>query len=168
MLLATISLFVVAGAAPSTSLGSGGLRAVYQGVPIPLSQVASHHCHDVMYPLIECFDSGSARDLDLAAHDASNAPSSASASALLTSYVTWYEAINYGGSSFTASSSYSDLSSISWDNRISSFKSLNGGRPKWWQNSNFSGISWHWLAGAQIPDVGSSANDQFSSVQNVP
>ena len=167
-LATTFALFVLFG--PALAAGSPGrseLHAAYAGHSIALAEVANHHCHDAMYPLIECFDLAIDRDLDLASQAASNALNGAPA-ALTTSYVTWYETISYGGSSFTASTSYSDLSTIGWDNRISSFKSLSGGRPKWWQNTGFTGTSWRWLAGAQVPDVGAVANDQFSSVANVP
>lgn len=155
---------------PTAAAGfvAGEPHAAYAGHEIPLTEVSNHHCHDAMYPLIQCFASAHERDSDLASLANETTGAAGAAVATLSSYVTWYDATNYGGSSFTASTSYADLSTISWDNKISSFKSLNGGRPKWWQNTNFSGTSWHWLAGAQVPDVGSTANDQFSSVQNVP
>lgn len=141
---------------------------MYEGQAIPLSEVAAHHCHDAAYPVIECFLTAADRDVDLASPEAADTLGAAPSVATATNYVTWYDLTNYGGSSFTASTSYANLGAISWDNKISSFKSLNGGRPKWWQNTNFTGTTWRWLAGAQVPDVGAGAANQFSSVMNVP
>lgn len=171
---ASVAVLATALIASSSSITSaatpGGATAEYHGHQIALGEVASHHCHDLAYPVIRCFDSAAERDLDLIVESVA-----VTTSRLLgpepeppTSYVTWYAAANYGGSSFTASQSYADLGVLSWNDSISSFKSLNGGRPKWWQGTNYTGTSWRWLAGAQVSYVGDSANDQFSSVQNVP
>jgi hypothetical protein len=118
------------------------------------------HCHDRDFPAINCFETEDERDADL------ESGMSALSSALY--YVTWYEHSNYGGLSFTAANYYPDLRTIYWDNLISSFKSLNSQRPKWWDGYSYSGTSWQWLAGAQISYVGDGANDRFSSVKNVP
>jgi hypothetical protein len=60
------------------------------------------------------------------------------------------------------------MRAIGWNDQISSFKSLNDGRPKWWRDINFAGTAWQWGAGAWTPYVGDGANDQFSSVANEP
>jgi hypothetical protein len=171
---ASVAVLSVALIVSSSSITSAttpdGVTAQYRGQEIALGEVASHHCHDLAYPVIQCFDSAAERDLDLIVESVV-----VTTSRLLgpepeppTPYVTWYAATNYGGSSFTASQSYADLGVLSWNDSISSFKSLNGGRPKWWQGTNYTSTSWRWLAGAQVSYVGDPANDQFSSVQNVP
>ncbi|MDL2335611.1 MAG: hypothetical protein QFC55_06240 [Chloroflexota bacterium] len=168
--LATI-LAILAALGPASGIASGGNgpHAVFAGHSIRVADVSNYQCHDAAFPVIECFETAVERDFDFVSRTEGDDALGAGADILsATSYVTWFDAVNYGGGSFTASLSYSDLSTLGWDNRISSFKSLNGGRPKWWQNTNFTGTSWRWLAGAQVPDVGAGASDQFSSVQNVP
>jgi hypothetical protein len=88
--------------------------------------------------------------------------------ALATYYVTFYEHASYGGASYTASQPISDLTAWGWNDHVTSFKSLNGQRPKWWENAGYSPPTWQWAAGAWVSNVGSAANDRFSSVANVP
>jgi hypothetical protein len=146
-----------------------GMTATYQGSAIALADVATHHCHDGAYPVIRCFDSAEELAEDVVSYTIDVAGGLLGPEPQPGSYyVTWYEAANYGGSSFTASASYSNLGIFGWGDRISSFKSLNNGRPKWWRDPSFAGTAWHWLAGAQVSYVGDGANDQFSSVANVP
>lgn len=166
----TWALLVTSSSALARTQTTGGLTAEYGGHAIALEVVANYHCHDSSYPAIRCFDSPADRDSDQAAAVNASATSGTDGPEPIpgASYVTWFAAANYGGSSFTASSSYADLASIGWNNSISSFKSLNGGRPKWWQSTNFAGTSWQWAAGAQVSYVGDAANDQFTSVANVP
>jgi hypothetical protein len=85
-----------------------------------------------------------------------------------TYYVTFYEHASYGGASYTASQSISDLSAWGWNDHVTSFKSLNGQRPKWWENAGYTPPTWQWAAGAWVSNVGSAANDRFSSVANMP
>lgn len=52
---------------------------------------------------------------------------------------------------------------------MTSFKSRNGGHPKFGSDANSSGVpAWQWPAGAQVPNVGNAANDRVSSIRNVP
>ena len=169
--LASIAaILVVSLVGAGATAATDGLSATYRGQEVALNDTAAHHCHDGDYPQIRCFDSAVERDLDLVVQTARGAialgPEPEPPPA--TYYVTWYEAANYGGSSFTASASYSNLGVLGWSDRISSFKSLNNGRPKWWRDPNFAGTTWQWPAGAQVSYVGAGANDLFSSVANVP
>lgn len=157
---------VVAG--PVAGSGDSDLRAELDGKSIPLAQIAQLHCHDGSHPVIECFDSALERDVRLQVTINASGDGPIPDPPPPTSYVTWFDAINYGGSSFTASVSYADLGIFGWNDRISSFKSLNGGRPKWWRDTSFSGTAWRWPAGAWVANVGVDANDQWSSVANVP
>lgn len=146
------------------------LSAMHGDTAIPLGNVAQYSCHDGAYPVIRCFDSAAERDRDMLARttDMASLGQVGPDSVTVTYYVTWFAAANYGGSSFTASASYANLGLVGWNDAISSFKSLNNGRPKWWQAINFTGTAWRWLAGAWVSYVGDGANDQFSSVANVP
>lgn len=157
------------------------LRVVYGGKEIPARDAARYHCHDGVYPEIRCFETAIERDVDTpaAARASDLAIGSRSANSftlsddpttttLATFYVTFYQHENYGGSSYTASQSIANLGNIGWNDAISSFKSLNGQRPKWWEHVDWGGGTWQWPAGAWVASVGGSANDRFSAVANVP
>ncbi len=141
------------------------LTAMHYGTPIAPGDASRYHCDDGSYPVIHCFDSAAERDADVAASAAFAASASVPPAVF---YVTFYTDANYGGSSFSASQSYSDLRWLAWNDRISSFKSLNDGRPEWWRDINFGGTTWQWPAGLWVSYVGDDANDQFSAVANVP
>jgi hypothetical protein len=146
--------------------------AVYAGRRMPLAEVRHNHCHDGKAPEIRCFASADQRDVDI--HEIETTGGDPRKQAVEGSaitgvyYVVFYEHADYGGASFMASVSYPNLGSIGWNDAVSSFKSLNGQRPKWWEHSDYGGSAWHWASGAQVPNVGSAANDRFSSVRNVP
>lgn len=141
------------------------LRAHYRGNAIPLTEVRLHHCHDADRPVIRCFDTELARDVSLAVELTIDlgvlSPSS-------VFYVTFYEHAGYGGLSYTTSQPIPNLVGLGWNDAISSFKSLNGQRPKWWRDASYLGTSWQWAAGAWVSYVGDDANDRFSSLKNVP
>lgn len=136
--------------------------AMLDGSPIPLRSVGDHHCHDLIWPVIRCFQTARERDADVAVMMRDLALAS-------TAYVTVFQHEAYGGVSITFASDQSNLASIGWNDVITSFKSLNGGHPKSWDNANCSGTpAWQWATGAWVPNVGSGANDKISSLKNVP
>lgn len=150
---------------------SGGARAadpavrtptaILDGSPIPLASVGDHHCHDLAWPMIRCFRTADARDADAEVMVGERVLDS-------TPYVVVFEDEDHGGSSVMFASSQTNLASIGWNDAITSFKSLNGGHPKFWENANYGTPSWQWAAGAWVSNVGSGANDKFSSLRNVP
>lgn len=143
-------------------LASDGARAqaVLGGERVPLVDVAQYHCHDRDLPLIRCFLRQVERDDDLA--------QGFGVALLGDPYVTFYRDVDYGGTSYTALSPIPSLGSLGWNDLISSFKSLNGGRPHWYRDANYGTPDWRWSAGAWVPNVGSGANDAISSVENDP
>ena len=58
--LAVIALILSAAVSQSGPVNAGTLRADLDGSPIPISEIASYHCHDLAYPIIHCFSSESA------------------------------------------------------------------------------------------------------------
>jgi hypothetical protein len=164
---------------------SGGhLRAVLIGPDgneedIELEDVGDHHCHDFASPIIRCFATELERDADAESVMGTQAARgwggteqqaalAVQLAATVVTYVRWYEDSNYGGLSFSTANPMADLAVIGWNDRISSFKSINGGHPKFWQSWNYTGTAWQWVTSAWVPYVGDPANDRFSSVQNVP
>lgn len=135
--------------------------ATLDGRPIAMDEIPSYHCHDALWPEIMCFMSVAARETDLAER-------AQDMTLVADPYAIVYVDENYGGGSVTLFNSYPDLGAMGWDNVITSFKSLNGGRPKFWDGLNYTSTGWRWAAGALVPNVGSGANDKFSSVKNVP
>jgi len=144
------------------------------GAAIPLSEVPKFHCHDGRYPVIHCFTTEISRDRDAAAATQAEAGRAGVSSEVdlesshLVYYVTFYQHAGYGGASYTTWQPLADLSTMFWNDIISSFKSLNGQRPKWYVHANYGTPSYQWTAGQQVENVGESANDRFSSVKNVP
>jgi hypothetical protein len=137
------------------------LSAVLDGRQLALKEVASYHCHDREFPKIRCFRDDRARDNDLQNEGLGASPDA-------VSYVLAFWDANYGGASFAASMAYPNLGVIGWNDAITSFKSLNGGRPRFYRDAGLAGVSWRWATRAWVPNVGSAANDEFSSVENDP
>jgi hypothetical protein len=111
--LAVVLLVSSAGARADDATG---LIAVHDGVQIALTDVVRYHCHDGSHPVIRCFDTAAERDaaLDTAA------PSPGVPDALtVVYYVTFFADADYGGASFTASGSISDMRAIGWNSGIS-------------------------------------------------
>ncbi len=164
---------LLAATVPTSSESGSEAHAIYQTEVIPLSDVARHHCHDVQYPLIRCFDTAEERDNDMQTEAEGATSVSSSADDEVTQmtvllYVTFWEHADYGGVSFTASQPIDHLGDYGWNDAITSFKSLNGQRPKWWEDAYYGLPAWQWAAGRWVRNVGSGANDTFSSVKNVP
>jgi hypothetical protein len=153
------------------------VQAVLYGRPIPLKEVVNHHCHDLDAPVYRCFETEAERDVDALVFvdvDLTGATTSSldalvgPLGTLSFTFALAYTAINYGGSSLLISNPTPDLSVFGWNDTISSFKSTNGGRPKWWSGANYSGTWWQWGTSAWVSYVGDDANDRFTSVKNVP
>ncbi len=152
---------ILAFATTAVTTGDTKPTADVDGQAIPLSSVASYHCHDAAFPVISCFRSAAKRDASLSEQRAGNA-------AAPPLYVTVFAHENYGGSSFSASVSYSHLGILGWNDMITSFKSLNGQHPKFWHDAEYGLPAWQWAVGAWVPNVGPGANDKFSAMRNVP
>lgn len=148
--------------APATEAATGTLRATFRGARIPLREIRQHHCHNARHAVIRCFASSAERDQDLAGSRFAVTAGTAVA------YVTFFEHAYYGGSSLTVTEPIPHLGTLGWNDAISSFKSLNGQKPKWWPDTYYAGLPWQWGAGAWVSYVGDGANDRFSSVKNVP
>lgn len=145
----------------STAAQESRPRAVLDAEGIPLDDVRRYHCHDRDYPVIRCFR-------DEAGRDADTARALGRVELLSDPYVTFYKDVGYGGGSYSAYGPLTNLGIFGWADVISSFKSLNNGRPHWYRDSNYGTPDWRWAAGAWVTNVGSAANDTFSSVENDP
>jgi hypothetical protein len=118
-----VALVLVVLTPVSISAGSG-LRAELLGRPLPLVAVANHHCHDFAYPVIRCFDSASALKADVAQASADSNTRTLAAAAV--TYVRVWDLTWYAGASMFISQNYSNLGTIGWNDRISSYAAQNG------------------------------------------
>lgn len=177
IVLAMSALLITPGAGPSAGPSDQIGGAVLDGRPIEAHIVSRYHCHDGTPAEIRCFHTASERDADAAvAESFSGTPlgevraafDDVSATSSSGYYVLWYEHANYGGASFLASAPYTNLDIIGWNDVISSFKTVSGQRPKWWEGANYTYTGWQWAHGAWVSYVGNAANDTFSSVKNLP
>lgn len=156
---ALLALSVASTTAAGSPAGGQERRAQLDGQPIALADVARFNCHDRDLPLIRCFDSAVERDQDLVARSAELAA--------VTAYVTWYADANFvKPPSYTAFWSVPDLTGLGWNDKISSFHSLDGGHPRWWRDVDNKGDFWDWGT-LSISYVGDAANDKFSSVERL-
>ena len=164
--LAAAALLI--GAMPQPVESDAGLRAAVGLRPIPLRAVGRYHCHDLDRPIIRCFRDPASRDRQVMRLATGVGTTPRPDTMLLDYYVTFYEHASYGGASYTTSGGLTNLADIGWNDVVSSFKSLNGLRPRWWEDAGYAGTAFMWSAGAQVSYVGDSANDRFSSVKKYP
>jgi len=152
-LLATI-------AAPT--VGAGRVRATLDGQTIPMERVGSLACHDFEYPLIRCFDSVASLESDVAIEIARQSSGTALA-ALSIGYVVVYEHVLYAGyNPKVLTTDVAWLSDIGWNDKISSFKSF-GASGQFYEHSPSGGLVYYYGPTTQVPTLGSTYNDKFSS-----
>ena len=125
------------------------------------TRVVDFHCHDRDFPTIACFATLDERDDDLMSRENRLAR-------FADPYVTFFQDAGYAGSSYTAYNPISDLGVFGWNDTITSFKSLNGKRPRLYTDAGYGTPSWRWAAGAWVSNVGGAANDATSSIKNDP
>jgi hypothetical protein len=151
---------VIGFATAGATFAGDGLRATLDGRPIPISRVGQLNCHDFDYPVIRCFSSPDALSADIESRLSSSATG---AFLLLSGFVTAYEHDNYGGASISLSTDQPSLSSIGWNDRISSFKSF-GATGRFREDSPAGGFTYVFGATAQVSSLGGTYNDKFSAL----
>jgi len=130
------------------------LTATLDGRPIPVEDVGKYDCDDFSYPEIQCW---STRVL---------ADSRALLVTLLTAvdYVTIYDGTSYTGASMNVSQDYGTLSTMGWNDRISSFKGRNNEAGSFWTDWFSNGTRYAFCCNTQVSNLGAYSNT-FSSVQ---
>jgi hypothetical protein len=151
-----IALFLGAIAAPSAVADE--LSATLDGKRIRIDRVSSLNCHDFDYPVIRCFSTADLIAADIGARLSGEATG---ARLLLSGYVTAWQDASYGGPSISMSTDQSSLSSLGWNDRISSFKSFgaNGG---FYEHSPSGGTYYAYGSSTQVSSLG-AMNDKFSA-----
>lgn len=144
------------GAAEPISASADGRR-------ISLEQAGSMSCHDLDFPTLRCFTSSAAMELDAVGRLGSFSPDGGVIAVLDVGYVIVYEHASYGGSSLLLSADQAWLSSIGWNDRISSFKSF-GATGNFRENSPTGGWTYALIPGAQVSSLSGTYNDKFSAL----
>lgn len=122
-MLAVLLLAVAAGPAAADSLTPApGITADLEGTPIPVAEIALHHCHDRAFPHIECYTTRA--EVERALVVDRMAPASLAEAA--SDYVVVWASTSYRGATLTISQDYSTLAVVGWNDRIRSYKGLNG------------------------------------------
>jgi hypothetical protein len=134
-----------------------GLSADLDGKAVPLTEVGRLRCHDFDYPRIHCYSSDAA--IGAAVEAALGTDSATSAS-----YVLIYDGSSFNGSYMYVSQDYVALFVIGWNDRISSFKAINGQSGALFTDWYYGGSSWSFCCNQQVASLG-GFNDSFSSVQ---
>jgi Peptidase inhibitor family I36 len=141
------------------STNAGGLTARLGDEVIRLDQAGALSCHDFDFPVLRCFTSPEALERDVLERVSTN---TAPAAVVDTGYVTVWEHASYDGARMTLSSDQPWLSSIGWNDRISSFKSF-GASGRFLENSPGSGLVYFFNSGAQVSYLSNTYNDKFSA-----
>lgn len=155
--------FVIAGliciSAPIKTLAAVSPVVDVDAIRGSVSEVPSLHCHDLDAPIIRCFRTEDALQVDVATRTLVSLDASAS-----LPYVEIYEHTYYGGASFVVAQDYPNLGSIGWNDRVSLFRGLNNYYGTFYQHASYLGSYWRFGPNQQVLDVGTAWNDQFSSV----
>lgn len=130
------------------------------GEPISVERAAEIACHDLDPEAVRCFESTAEMEADIRVMLGMG--QGMAAAVLAVGYVIVYEDTLYGGASRTLSVDYANLSTIGWNDRISSFKSF-GASGHFREHANPpSGFTYSYGSSTQVSNVGSAYNDKFS------
>jgi hypothetical protein len=138
--------------------------AMLDGHRIPLAEVANYHCSDLAYPEIDCYTTSAARNLAVASRNRTQSANGVAGVNSLTSsgYVIAYREPSYAGSSVILSQDYSNLTSIGWNDVISSYKVFTSSGA-FYQHAFYAGLVQTFCCFTNVPYVGSAYDNLFSS-----
>jgi hypothetical protein len=157
--VATLLILAAAVAPVATAAGPKDekLRAFLDGKPLPLAQVGNYYCHDFNYPEIDCYSTLDGLESSMAT------PLLAALTAGVT-YVTIYDYVGYAGSAMNVSEDYVALSTIGWNDRISSYIVRNYESGSFFTDWFYSGTQWNFCCNGSVYDLQGFSNT-FSSVK---
>jgi Peptidase inhibitor family I36 len=160
--LALIALILAAAAPQPVGAGSGSLRADLEGTSIPMSEVASYHCHDLDYPVIHCFltedELQSAMVLSTMAEASGPIP-------LGSNYIELFDLVGYAGASIYLSADYPSLGTLGWNDRASSYIAQNGLDSALYVETNYQGSALYPCCNQLVPSLSGTFNDKISSAR---
>jgi hypothetical protein len=158
-----LAWLVLIATAPVAAAKDNRITADLDGTPIAASSSSAYYCHDFDYPRIHCFRSAEDLQAAVGVTSPTNTALLSAASVPVGTWVIVFSDASYAGSYAYLSHNYDRLGDIGWNDRISSF-SVNVGISGFFAQNVFgSGWGYNWCCYQNIPYVGSSFNDQFSS-----
>lgn len=165
--VAALILLIIAVPAVSAH-GSSKFRldAVLDNTPSDLATAAAHHCHDLTARVLTCFTDAAERDWAVSELAGFTGNSQFSMeSALSSGYVIAWNDSGYSGASVVLSQDYSNLGSIGWNDRISSYKVYVSGSGAFYEHSQMHGATQTFCCFINVSYVGDAYNDIFSSFE---
>jgi hypothetical protein len=142
---------------------ANGVTATLAGRPISLQQAGSLSCHDFDYPVLRCFSTPDALGADVTRQVDGRSVSTQGFDTAQVLYVTVYEHATYAGRYMVITADQPWLSSVGWNDMISSLIS-HGASGNFRENSPASGFIYFFSPTSQVGYVGDAYNDKFSSV----
>ena len=158
--VSALLLGLTIGSVPEATAATGW--ATLEGRVISVRASADLACHDLAYPRITCFGTTAKMEADVA--QVLERGGLKAARTLATGYVIVYEDAGFGGSSRTLSVDYSNLGTIGWSDRISSFKSF-GAIGEFREHTPPGGFTYGFVGSTQVSSLSGTYNDKFSSFQ---
>lgn len=138
-----------------------GVSATLDGRAIDVADIVDFQCHDLDYPVIRCFRKAADRDASIAL-DAGVGQASLSVTTAVV-YVTVWDQPGFQGSSLSISQNYDVLSTIGWNDRVSSFKGRNSESGRFFVDWFGGGSYWPFCCNSTYGSLGTYDNT-FSSV----
>lgn len=166
--IALVALMVVTGAAAGGVLAGGPhdktIVADLDGRRISVSEIPNWFCHDLDFPQIHCYTT--AAELESALNNAAPAgPDGVAGVLAAVPYVYVYGDAGLQGPNTAIAQAWDNLSWIGWNDKISSFKSINGLSGHFATDAYNNGRLYPgFCCNSFVTYVGDSWNDQFSSV----
>jgi hypothetical protein len=159
-MLAVLLLISIAAPVTADSLTTAPVvTADLEGQPIAVAEVPLHHCHDRDFPQIHCFDTRG--DLQLAVSvDRKVAGVQVTAA---SDYVVVFAGTSYTGASMTLAQDYATLAVVNWNDRIRSYRGLNGATGAFYKDWFGGGTGLQFCCNVQDPSLPSGLDQAITS-----
>lgn len=151
------AVLMVAASSVPVAAASPQVVADLEGKPLKTSSIPDYYCHDRDFPLIHCYRTSAGLQSALAAPAGLSALSS-------TDYVVVYSSPTYAGSYFYVSQDYDALAVVGWNDRIRSYRGVNGASGSFWTDWFESGTGQLFCCNQTVPVLSATFDHQFSSV----
>jgi hypothetical protein len=152
---------------PASAATQDRVAPFLDGNPATLAEATANHCHDLHAGAFECFTSEAERDAAVGTVLAGENAASSESAAASSGYVIVWAAASFAGASTVLSQDYSNLTSLGWNDRISSYRVYTTGTGAFYDQAYYSGLTQFYCCFAQVSYVGNQYNDIFSSF-NLP
>jgi hypothetical protein len=163
ILPAILSLALAAGMAGTVQAASGVEAVVHadlDGQPILISDIPTYFCHDRDFPAIHCFRTTRALEGSIAARSSGLAIGAAASS----NYVIVYAGLSYSGTYMYISQNYDTLFTVAWNDRIRSYRGLNGASGVFWTDWCATGDDLTFCCNVLDPSLPSAFDKAITSV----